>query len=110
MAFFKKLFKQPSQEETLGEIAKLQQQEKLLSTQEKVFTKKAKLKQTVIGLKKRRFARSPGGKILRGLGAVGSTIAKSSGDFGDVDLFGSTGSKKKSRKKKSNDFEIDLGF
>jgi len=108
VVFFKKLF--PSQEETLERIAKLQQEEKVLSLQERVFSKKEKLQKSVSGLRKKKFGRSLAGRGLKALGKVGATALKEPGKF-DVNIFGSTGPKKKSKKKPSDDpFKIDLGF
>ncbi len=113
MAFFKNPFKQPTQEETIEKITQLQQQEKLLGAEERVFSKKSKLQESVSGLKRKKFGRSIAGKAAKALGKVGVALVKGSGKVasGEVDLFGSPEPKRKSRKKsKSDDIDDLLGF
>ena len=112
MAFkFKNIFKQPSKEETLEKISKLQQEEKALSLQEKIFSKKVDIQDRVTTLRKKKFQRSVFGRGLKVVGKVGSALAKGSGNMGDVDLFESPGRKKKLKNKSSDDdLGVDLGF
>ena len=118
MAFFKNLFKTPTNEETLEKITKLQQQQKLLGLEEAVSSKHENLQQRVKGLRRKKFGRSLAGKAVKGFVKLGAGAIRGSGknvdlfgSGGDVDLFGSPGPKKKSKKKSSeDDFGIDLGF